>query len=622
MTDRWGIDDRYLDVAGDEREVPGSTMLRLRQIIGEPVPGETPLVVRPGQRLPAQGQLHLEDGTVVAVDGHISGNLPFGYHHLVSPNGNQRLVIATPGRCFLPRRWRAWGWSAQLYATRSQASWGIGDFADLDRLARWSARLGAGFVLVNPLGAVSPVGPQQPSPYFPATRRFRNPIYLRVEDVPGADAPGLSISDAVAAGRALNEDRIIDRDVVWRLKRQALEAIWASGPPLGDFEAWYEDQPASLAQFARWSVLGERFGPKWRQWPDSLRRPTLEGGDRDLGRGRTAFHAWLQWLLDRQLAAASSSVRVIQDLPIGVDPDGFDAWAWQDLLALEASVGAPPDELNQQGQDWCLPPFVPWRLANAGYMPFIETIRSSLTSGGGLRIDHVMGLSRLWWIPSGCGPAEGAYVRYPAEDLLAIIALESRRAGAVVVGEDLGTIDEAFRDALAHHEVLSYRLLWFEKQDPAKWPARAMAAVTTHDLPTVAGLWDGSDLGTQERLGLQPNEESLSEIHDRLATSTGLRPDADPADAVTAAYGQLSRAPSVLLTATLDDVAAERERPNMPGADRLRPNWSIALPLSLDSLEESPTARVVAELLARSVGQSDATEGALGQPPSGSRTDN
>ena len=602
LPDRWGIADRYLDVAGTERVVDPSTLRRLREVIGEPASDQAPIILLPGQRSVGQrGDMHVDDGTVIPIDGTLPVDLPFGYHHFVLPDGASRLVIASPGRCYLPPCWRAWGWSAQLYATRSAASWGIGDFADLARLAKWSGGVGAGFVLVNPVGAVTPVGPQQPSPYFPASRRFRNPIYIRVEDVPGADAIGPIIAEAAGAGQALNRERIIDRDTVWRLKREALEAIWASRPPLCEFEAWYQEQPSSLPEFAVWSALTERYGPNWREWPASCKRPSLEGYARHVTADRARFHAWLQWLCDRQLAKASSSLRIIQDLPIGVDANGFDAWAWQDVLALDVTVGAPPDELNQLGQDWSLPPFVPWRLTEASYGPFIETVRASLATGGGLRVDHVMGLSRLWWIPPGCGPAEGAYVHYRADDLLAIVALESHRAEAVVVGEDLGTIDEAFRDALASHNVLSYRLLWFEKDDPSQWPAMAMAAVTTHDLPTVTGLWDGSDLETQRRLGLDPNVDSLTEIADRLATTAGLPPDAQPVEAVTAAYRQLSRAPSVLLAATLDDMVAETERPNMPGAGQQRPNWSIALPVTLESLTSAPAVGVVAGLLSAAV---------------------
>jgi 4-alpha-glucanotransferase len=289
---------------------------------------------------------------------------------------------------------------------------------------------------------------------------------------------------------------------------------------------------------------------------------------------------------------------IVQDLPIGVDPDGADAWAWQDLLAEGVSVGAPPDAFNTRGQDWGLPPFVPWRLRAAAYEPFVETIRATIAGGaGGLRVDHVMGLFRLWWVPAGGEPGDGAYVRYPADDLLDIVALESHRAGAVVVGEDLGTVEEAAREAMAERNLLSYRLLWFEEDDPATWPETAMAAVTTHDLPTVAGLWDGSDLAEQRRLGMAPNEEGTEAIRTRLAAAGGLASDAPADAAVRSAHRLLARAPCRLLTATLDDAIAEPERPNIPGADDGRPNWSLALPLPLEEVERHPLALEIAASL-------------------------
>ena len=212
---------------------------------------------------------------------------------------------------------------------------------------------------------------------------------------------------------------------------------------------------------------------------------------------RVRFHAWLQWLLEQQFREASGDLAVLQDLPIGVDGGGADAWAWQDTLVDGATVGAPPDIFNAQGQTWGSPPFAPWRLRAANYEPFVAAIRATMAGGGGIRIDHVMGLFRLWWIPKGGSPADGAYVRYPADDLLDIVALESHRARSVVVGEDLGTVEPGVREALAEHAVLSYRLLWFEQDDPTSWPALAMGAITTHDLPTITGLWTGIDLEDQ-----------------------------------------------------------------------------------------------------------------------------
>jgi 4-alpha-glucanotransferase len=308
-------------------------------------------------------------------------------------------------------------------------------------------------------------------------------------------------------------------------------------------------------------------------------------------------HAWLQWLLTRQVDAAASELPLVNDLPIGFAPDGMDAWQWQDLLSPDARIGAPPDAFNQRGQDWGLPPFVPWRLRAAGYRPFIETIGATLRSAGALRVDHVMGLFRLWWVPPGGSPRDGAYVRYPAEDLLAILAIESHRAGATIIGEDLGTVEEDARRMLAQWNALSYRLLWFEESDPSTWPAASLAAVTTHDLPTVAGLWDGSDLAGQRRLGHEPNEESTRAIRDRLRAAGALAEDAPARDAVVAAYRTVARAPSRLVAVTLDDAVAEPERPNVPGADGRRPNWSLALPLPLETIETQRLPRELAAVM-------------------------
>jgi 4-alpha-glucanotransferase len=401
----------------------------------------------------------------------------------------------------------------------------------------------------------------------------------------------------------LNDERVIDRDAVWRLKLDALDEIWRSRRDDGGFDAWARAQGSALHDFATWSVLAEHHGPDWRSWPAPLRHPRRSdvAAFAAARNDRVRFHAWLQWCISRQLARAAEPLIVMQDLPIGFDPGGADAWCWQDLLANGVSVGAPPDEFNSAGQDWGLPPFVPWKLRAAGYRPFVETVRAAMASGRGLRIDHVMGLFRLWWVPRGASPRDGAYVRYPADDLLDIVALESHRARAVVVGEDLGTVEAGVRETLGERNILSYRVLWFEDADPATWPPRSMAAVTTHDLPTVVGMWTGSDLDAQRAAGLEPNDDGTAEIHARLATATGLGSDA-PVDAVVEeVHRLLARAPSVLLTATLDDVAAEAERPNIPGGDDARPNWSLALPVTLDELQHAPLVASVAAALAEGV---------------------
>jgi 4-alpha-glucanotransferase len=314
---------------------------------------------------------------------------------------------------------------------------------------------------------------------------------------------------------------------------------------------------------------------------------------------RIRFHQWVQYQLDRQLARAAQPLPVMQDLPIGFDADGADAWAFQDVLADGISVGAPPDEFNTRGQDWGLPPFVPGKLRAAGYEPFAQTIRACLRHAGGLRIDHAMGLFRLFWIPSGMEPAQGAYVRLPASDLLAIVALESQRARAVIVGEDLGTVEQETRDELSARKILSYRLIWFEKSPPSSFPEQALSAITTHDLPTIAGLWSGSDIEAQRSLRLAPNEAGTQEIHQRVARMTDATKRTPLATVITRLHVALATAPSRLLTATLDDAMAVAERPNMPATTDEWPNWCIALPRPVETLKDSALARGIARALAR-----------------------
>jgi 4-alpha-glucanotransferase len=566
--------------------------------------GVAPLFVRRGatSSVPA-GTVVLEDGGAITVgpSGTLPADVPIGYHELTPRDGDGGAVplIVSPRRCHLPDRWRAWGWAAQVYASRSRASWGMGDLRDLATLAEWSAtQHGAKFLMVNPLHAASPGVPQEASPYSPTSRRFRNPLYIHVEDVPGSDVLGGRLDELARQGRALNDSRSIDRDAVLDLKLGVLELIWEQVRSEPAFERWLGEQDIALQEYATWVVLAETFGPSWREWPEQFRRPGTSAvrSFADEHAPRVRFHCWLQWLTQLQLDRAGEHLAVIQDLPIGFDRNGADSWSWQHLVAAEASVGAPPDEFNPAGQDWGLPPFVPWRLQRAGYRPFIETVRATMPRNGGLRIDHIMGLFRLWWVPQGESPDNGGYVRYPTSDLLDIIAIESERAGALVVGEDLGTVEEGVREEMADRRILSYRLLWFEDDDPAEWPPLSMAAVTTHDLPTVAGVWDGSDVIAQKEFGVDPNEEGWEEIRTRVATATSIAEDASPVEAVEAAYTLLARAPSVLLSATLDDAAAEPERPNMPGVTD-RPNWCIALANPIEDLIAAPLPAAIATTL-------------------------
>ncbi|MCL2395469.1 MAG: 4-alpha-glucanotransferase [Acidimicrobiaceae bacterium] len=627
--ERWGVSLGYHDAAGNWREPPPSTLeaiLSSMGAAGDPDEALDVLTVRLDHPLPPVpvGRLELESGGAVDLDGSLPPDVPTGYHRLVPGSGRAVRLIVSPGRCPLPPG-REWGWAAQLYAARSGQSWGIGDLADLRRLGRWSTGLGAGLMLLNPLHAPPPLEHQEPSPYFASSRCFSNPIYLRVEEVPGA-ASVAAVDRLAPLGRALDSERRIDRDRVWALKSEALEAIFAgfSGDP--EFDRYRATRGEALTGYATWCALAEVHGLPWTTWPASLQRPDSAAVAAfvrsSAGARRVAYHAWLQWLLDRQLAGAAESIGLVQDLAIGVDAGGADAWLWQEVLSSGMRVGAPPDAYNALGQDWGLPPWDPWKLRAAGYGPFVETVRAGMRHGAGLRFDHVMGLFRLFWIPEGAEPTAGTYVRYPYWDLLNILALEAERAGAYVVGEDLGTVEEHVRPELAERQVLSYRLLWFEPKRPPAWPELALGAVTTHDLPTVAGVWNGTDFEAQRAAGLAASEEGAEALRTRLADWTGVAAGASASEVVDASYRVLADAPCYLLTATLDDVAVVEERPNMPGTVDEWPNWSIALPVSLEELERLPMAqRIAASLGRQSMERQSSGRQSMGRQSSGRHPD-
>lgn len=602
----WGVASGYTDAAGTWCEATAETTTALLAAMGaegdSPPPAPALRIVRAGQPLDLQGRwlLRTEDGGEERVEHGFSG-APLGYHELVSEeDGSQERLIVSPGACHLPADLDVWGWSVQLYALRSKSSWGMGDLADLRRFARWSKAHGAGLLLLNPLHAAAPTSQQEPSPYYPSSRSFRNPLYLRVEDVPGAAALGDQLDGAVAGGRSLNAERRIDRDAVYTLKMSALTSLWDMFRGDPSFDAFTRDGGDVLRSYAIHCTIVEEHGSDPQQWPQGLGHPRGHGvaGFADAHEGRVRFHMWLQWLVDRQLEAAGRDIDLMQDLAIGVDPHGADAWLWQDVLVPKVSVGAPPDEYNTKGQDWGLPPFDPWKLRQACYEPFVQTVRAGFRHAGGLRFDHVMGLFRLFWIPQdGDGPAAGGYVQYPASDLLDILALESHRSGAYVVGEDLGTVEPEVREELAARKVLSYRLAWFEPDPPGHFPRQALGAVTTHDLPTVAGLWTGADLEAQRHRGMEPNVESTEELRGKVEEWTGCPPEAPVAEVTQRLYELLGESPSAIVTASLDDALGVEERPNYPGTTG-GTNWSLALPQPLEDIEADPRVRAIADVLA------------------------
>ena len=594
------------------RQVSRATLQRIQSVLQDDGDdAETVRVITQGARstFDEPADLVLENGSRESLTGRtrarrrarIPADVPLGYHTVeLQESGRRVSLVVTPPRCHLPPDLRIWAWAVQLYAARSRRSWGIGDFGDLARFARTVREDGCRLVLVNPLHAATPVVPQQPSPYSPTTRRFLNPLYLAIEQIDGArELPGLD--GFLARGRALNEAPLINRDRIFQLKMQALNALFKRFSGHWDFDKFVQSEGPSLQEYAVFCALIEEHGGTWRRWPAKYRHPHSSDVRRFASERaeRVRFHQWIQWLLDRQLRTAAGHLPVMQDLPIGIDPGGADAWAWQDILADGIHVGAPPDEFNTKGQDWGLPPFVPARLKRAAYRPFIETIRGTMRHAGGLRIDHVMGLFRLFWIPEGMSPADGAYVRNAADDLLGIVRLESHRAQAIVVGEDLGTVDERARAQLMDMGVLSYRLVWFEESDPSEYPEQALGAISTHDLPTVAGLWTGFDLEAQHRLKLNPNEDGTRKMRERFARATRSNDRTSVREVIRRGYELLSRAPSTVVAATLEDAAGMEERPNMPGTVDQWPNWCQPLPVDLDRLARSANTKAIARALAR-----------------------
>ena len=547
----------------------------------------------------------------------LPADLPLGYHQLhlqVGASDISTLVIVSPATLALPARLgpsRAWGLATQLYSVHSQQSWGIGDLTDLADLAVWSASVhGAGFVLVNPLHAAAPAPPMEPSPYLPTSRRFVNSLYLRPEAIPEFVyvRPRGTLRKAHKEAQVVAEKaKRIDRDAAWKAKRPALESVYAversAGRELG-YAAYRRREGRSLDDFAIWCALAEKYGNDWHQWPQDLRHPAgpaVAGFAADNAKA-VDFHRWLQWQLDDQLTAAQATavqagmeVGIMHDLAVGVDPNGADAWALQDVLALGVTAGAPPDEFNQLGQDWSQPPWRPDQLVDRAYEPFRALVNAVLRHAGGVRIDHIIGLFRLWWIPKGAPPIEGTYVRYDHEAMIGIVALEAHRAGAVVVGEDLGTVEPWVRDYLRERGLFGTSILWFEADRdgaggplPAeKWREHCLSSVTTHDLPPTAGYLAGEHVRLREKLGLltRPAAEELAADQAQQAAWLAelrrvglLRAEEHDAETIVLAlYRYLGRTPSKLLALSLADAVGDLHTQNQPGTTDEYPNWRVPL---------------------------------------------
>lgn len=596
-------------------------LARLDSDLGPALPPTIALRAGSGRPLPAPGTLTGEDGSARSVT-ELPADLPTGWYRLSTDLGESTVIVAPAALAPPPP---AWGWMLQLYALRSGRSWGIGDLGDLRELTGWAARHGAGAVLLNPLHAPAPTHPVQPSPYTPSSRRFVNPLAIAVTEL---DAYHRADPDTRAEVDALRvaDTPLIEHDLVWAAKRSALELLWRSaGRPA---PVMTEPSSAGLRDFATWCALAERHGGRWSRWPAELRDPAsprVAAARHELA-PRVAFHAWVQEQCAAQLAAVRQagkdggmSVGVLHDLAVGVDPEGADAWALADVLAPGVTVGAPPDPFSPRGQDWGLPPWRPDRLAATGYAAYADMLRAVLAHSDGLRIDHVAGLWRLWWVPPGEGPDRGTYVRYDAEAMLAVLTLEAHRADAIVVGEDLGTVEPEVTEALAERQMLGCAVSWFARDEsrpgdpllpPAAWPERSAATISTHDLPTAAGFLRGAHVTARADLGLLddvPAERARAaaerdELLALLRAHRFLGPEADTAEAepeiVAALHRLLAATPCRLKLVAPYDVVGEERQPNLPGTVDEYPNWRLPLTVTLEELIADPRVAEIIRIFA------------------------
>lgn len=583
--------------------------------------------VRPGNARSLRWEVTEENGSVhrgeMAVekmpmrrDGRRALQLPvmlsLGYHQLRisgQTDGVGRLIVA-PRRAYQFEKPRAWGIATQLYSLRSARNHGIGDFGDLDVLLRGASAAGADAIGVNPLHALFPDEPGRASPYSPSSRLFLNPLYIDLDRI--AQSP---IGDVAA----LRETSLVRYAGVAEHKLRALEQSFAAmqGHLGADFSRFRQEGGEALWRFAVFQTLRETLSKQdpvkrsWRNWPEGYRQPDSEAVRTfaEAHADRIIFHLYLQWLADRQLrsvaeyaAEAGMAIGLYRDMAVGIDPDGADAWSQQPIAADGWAIGAPPDAWNRRGQDWGLLPQRPEGLRQQGYEPFSTMLRANMRHAGALRIDHVLGLQRLFWVPRGGAPVDGAYVRYPFDDLLRIVALESVRNRCTVIGEDLGTVPEGFSERLWRHGILSYRLQYFMQGEsgsftpPAEWPRDALASVSTHDLPTFVGYWTGRDIDLKQHLGLYPTPAQMEADRRQRATArehlsetlTAERIDVDEQPPIAAVHRALARTPSRLVMVQIEDLLGLPDQMNLPGTVDEYPNWRHRLPLPVETLFDDP----------------------------------
>lgn len=547
----------------------------------------------------------------------IPENIPMGYHTIrvrIVPQGkvegeiSESPLIVVPESLPLPSERGADGWGVmtQLYSVRSRDSWGIGDTADLKELCSLFASMGAQYVLVNPLHAAEPVGHMTPSPYLPVSRRFFNPIYIRPEDirevayVPAAQRSLIEWAAEKPKASSLENEQI-DRDMIWEAKRSALEVIYQAGRSQArqrDFNRFREEQGQGLEDFALWCALAEKYPDGFPEGVTSPQSMYVQREKAELAE-RIDFFCWLQWIIDEQLDEAQRSavrtgmkIGIFHDLAVGVHPLGADMWATPDMYARDIALGCPPDMYNQKGQNWSQPPWRPDSLRREAYKPLAELVRTVLRHAGGLRLDHILGLFRQWWIPDGMEPGEGTYVYFDHEAMVGVVMLEAYRAGAVVAGEDLGVSQPWVIDYLRGRGILGTSVLWFEKNAdgsfklPQHLPERAMATVVTHDMPPAAGYLGLDHVELRDKLGLLTEsvdsvrakaKDERDKMLSRLRERKLIDDNSPERIKVEALYRYIAQAPCELEAIALVDAVGELRTQNQPGTNNEYPNWRVPL---------------------------------------------
>jgi len=558
------------------------------------------------------------------VDGRLIGRATFrlptwfppGYHKLTLDTDDETHTgdfILTPTWVGTPRLGTesVWGFMAQLYSVTGQASWGVGDLGDLADLCIWSKTAhNADFILINPLHAAEMQAPMEPSPYLPTTRRYINPLYIRPELIEEYATASPDLRTRVRnlrfrANQAARATELIRRDPVWQAKLEALRLVHEAGlSPVRqmEMEAYWAREGDSLRRFAIWCLLTERLGQEWTAWPAGYQNPSSPEVADFAAKNvdEIDFYMWLQWVADAQAARAQAKglsvgmkVGVMSDLAVGIHQQAEETWARPYLFAHGVTVGAPPDDYNPSGQDWQQPPWRPDRLEASSYAPWRAMIASLLHQGGGLRVDHILGLFRLWWIPAGMRANDGAYVKYDHQALIGILALEALRAEALVVGEDLGTTEPWVREYLARRGILGTSVLWFEYGDdgrplnPCQWRTWCLGSVTTHDLPPTLGYLEHDHVRLRHELGLLTDsfEDELARdahrqevVRDELAATGLINPgETDPHQIMLGLYRFLVQTPAKLKCVALTDAVGEKRIQNQPGTVDEYPNWRIPL---------------------------------------------